>query len=200
MHTLPGQQSKFESYEGSETLDALSFQTSGDTQVPDLDRYLGGAEDAGRKVVAFLDEPGSASVGMAAEGDTGWETNHDNLRETLWKFYAEGGSGAEWYYGYNTQSKQGGDLLMEDFSVRESAYQWAASAREFFEKLPLEEMRDGDDLTSSAETHGLALDGAVYAYYLPDGGSPDLDLNGKMALTKSVGTTSSMEASSRPGA
>lgn len=184
LHTYPGQYDRFEAHEGSETLDAYSFQTSGDTQVPDLDRYLGGAEDAGRPVVAFLDEPGNASIGMSAEGDNGWENNHDNLRETLWKFYAEGGSGAEWYYGYQTQNGQGGDLAMEDFSTRESAYEWAASAREFFEKLPLEDMRDGDNLMSSAETHGLALDGQVYAYYLPKGGTAQLDLTGVLGTYK----------------
>ncbi|MEM9475978.1 MAG: DUF5060 domain-containing protein [Pseudomonadota bacterium] len=179
LHTYPNQHSKYSAYEGTETLDALSFQTSNENQVPDLDKYLGGAEDAGRPVVAFLDEPGNASEGMAAEGDPGWQDNHANLRDTLWEFYAEGGSGAEWYYGYQTDGGQGGDLKMEDFSSRESAYKWAASAREFFEKLPLEDMRDGDPLTSGTETHGLALDGQVYAYYLPDGGSVSLNLTGQ---------------------
>ncbi|MEL6773108.1 MAG: hypothetical protein AAFP18_18815, partial [Bacteroidota bacterium] len=129
LHTYPTQHHKYEDFEGEPTLDALSFQTSGDTQVPDLDRYLGGAESAGRPVVAFLDEPGNATIGMAAEGDPGWQQNHENLRETLWRFYTEGGSGAEWYFGYQTDNGQGGDLLAEDFSTRESAYQWAEAAR-----------------------------------------------------------------------
>ncbi|MEM6637448.1 MAG: malectin domain-containing carbohydrate-binding protein [Pseudomonadota bacterium] len=178
LHTYPNQHNKYEAYEGTETLDALSFQTSGDTQVPDLDRYLGGAEDAGRPVVAFLDEPGNAGTGLAAEGDNGWQTNHANMRETLWKFYAEGGSGAEWYYGYQTANGQGGDLAMEDFSLRESAYEWAASAREFFEQLPLEDMAEADNLTSGTETHGMAVPGEIYAYYLPDGGTATLNLSG----------------------
>ncbi|MEM9911584.1 MAG: malectin domain-containing carbohydrate-binding protein [Pseudomonadota bacterium] len=176
LHTYPGQHDKYTDYEGTETLDALSFQTSGDTQVPNLDKYLGGAEDAGRPVVAFLDEPGNAGTGLAAEGDNGWQQNHANMRETLWKFYAEGGSGAEWYFGYGTANGQGGDLKMEDFALRESAYEWAASAREFFEKLPLEDMDDGDSLTSGTKTHGLASDGEIYGYFLPSGGAPKLDL------------------------
>ncbi|MEM6896624.1 MAG: DUF5060 domain-containing protein, partial [Pseudomonadota bacterium] len=184
LHTYPNQHNRYEDHEGSDTLDVLSFQTSKDNQVPDLDRYLGGAEDAGRPVAAFLDEPGNATVGMAAEGDSNWKANHDALRETLWKSYAEGAGGAEWYFGYSTAGNKGGDLAMEDFSLRESAYEWAASAREFFEKLPLEEMRDGDNLTSSTETHGLALDGVVYAYYLPDGGAAKLDLSGQEGTFK----------------
>lgn len=179
LHTYPNQHGKYEDYEGSDTLDVLSFQTSNESAVPDLDRYLGGAEDAGRPVAAFLDEPGNASIGLAAEGDPSWESNHAALREVLWKSYAEGAGGAEWYFGYQSAGGDGGDLAMEDFSLRESAYEWAASAREFFEQLPLEDMRDGDALTSGTETHGLALDGAVYAYYLPDGGQATLDLSGE---------------------
>ncbi|MEO0701794.1 MAG: DUF5060 domain-containing protein [Pseudomonadota bacterium] len=179
LHTYPNQHDRYENYEGSDTLDVLSFQTSNEKGVPDLDRYLEGAEDAGRPVAAFLDEPGNAGVGLAAEGDPSWQSNHASLREVLWKSYAEGAGGAEWYFGYQSANGQGGDLAMEDFSLRESAYEWAASAREFFEQLPLEDMRDGDQLTSGAETYGLALNGAVYAYYLPDGGQATLDLSGE---------------------
>ena len=179
LHTWQNQHSKYEAFEGSDTLDVLSFQGV-DYAVPDLDRYLGGAKAAGRPVVAFLDESGTAAIGMAAEGDSGWQANHATLRETLWKFYAEGGSGAEWYFGYNTAGGRGGDLEVEDFSLRESAYGWSAAARRFFEDLPLERMSDGDGLTSgtTGTDQVLARKGEVYAIYLPDGGSATLDLSG----------------------
>jgi len=180
LHTYPGQHDRYEDHHGDDTLDALSFQTSGDNQVPDLDRYMDGAADAGRPVVSFLDEPGNASTGLAAEGDSGWQKNHENMRETLWKFYTEGGSGAEWYFGYQTQNGQGGDLKAEDFSTRESAYEWAAAARKFFEALPVEDMTDVEGLLSgqSGGDNVLAKEGEVYAVYLPNGGSADLDLSG----------------------
>ena len=180
LHTYPSQHDRYEAHEGEPTLDVLSFQTNAADGLPDLDHYLGGAEKAGRAVVAFLDEPGNAGVGMAAEGDTGWRANHDALRETLWRSYTEGASGAEWYFGYRTAGGTGGDLAVEDFSTRESAYGWAAAARAFFEPLPLGEMGEGDHLTSgtTGADHVLADPGEVYAIYLPDGGTATLDLSG----------------------
>ena len=178
LHTYPTQHNRYDKHKGEETLDVLSFQTSADDQVPDLDRYLNGYEKAGREVVAFLDEPGHGSTGMMAEGDRGWQANHDNLREVLWTFYMEGGSGAEWYFGYNTAGGKGGDLVAEDFSLRESAYAWGKHAREFFEELPLEDMRDADRLVSG-RAEALAEIGETYAIFLPDGGSTTLDLSGQ---------------------
>ena len=181
LHTYPSQHSKYEAFQGEATLDVLSFQSSGTTDMPDLGRYLGGAEKAGRPVVGFLDEPGTASIGVAAKGDPGWQRNHDELRDTLWRFYADGGSGAEWYFGYKTQGGKGGDLAVEDFSTREGVYAWAQSAREFFEDLPLERMSGRDGLTSgtAGSDEVLAAEGDTYAIYLPEGGSATLDLKGE---------------------
>ena len=180
LHTYPSQHDRYEAHEGEPTLDVLSFQTSAADGLPDLDRYLGGAERAGRAVVAFLDEPGNASVGLAAEGDAGWQANHAALRVTLWRSYTEGASGAEWYFGYRTAGGTGGDLAVEDFSTRESAFGWAAAARAFFEPLPLGRMGEGDHLTSgtTGADHVLADPGEVYAIYLPGGGTATLDLKG----------------------
>ena len=181
LHTYPNQHDKYRDFEGSETLDVLSFQTSNDSQLPDLDRYLGGAEKAGRPVVAFLDEPGSADVGTAAQGDRGWQQNHEDLRDVLWRFYMEGGSGAEWYFGYNTAGGKGGDLAVEDFSSREEVYGWARHARAFFEDLPLGRMEEADGLAGSSRggDQALAAPGEAYAIYLANGGDATLDLRGQ---------------------
>lgn len=182
LHTYPGgSHNQYLNFTGEETLDVLSFQTSNDRNpTPNYDKFFDAFEADGRPVVAFLDEPGSASVGLAAEGDPGWELNHDIMREALWETFTEGGSGVEWYFGYQTANRQGGDLAMEDFSLRESAYQWTAAARVFFEALPLPEMEDGDALvTNTAGTdHVLADPGEIYAIFLPEGGSGTLDLQG----------------------
>ena len=181
LHTYPSQHDRYEDFEGSRTLDALSFQTSNPSAVPDLERYLGGAEKAGRPVAAFLDEPGTAGVGAAAKGDKGWQANHDDLRDTLWNFYMEGGSGAEWYFGYKTAGGKGGDLEVEDFRSREDLYGFAETAREFFEDLPLGRMEDADKLTSGTKgaDQVRAVEGETYAVYLPSGGSATLDLKGE---------------------
>ena len=177
LHTYPGEHDRYERHDGEETLDVLSFQTANDQQVPDLDRFLGAYEKAGRPAVAFLDEPGSGSIGINAEGDPGWQGNHDNLREVLWTFYMEGGSGAEWYFGYNTAGGTGGDLRAEDFTTRETVYAWAKHARDFFEAMPLEDMAEADRLVSRGEA--LAEIGETYAIFLPDGGTTTLDLGGQ---------------------
>ncbi len=180
LHTFPGQHGNYANFYGEETLDVLSFQTSSTTGAPNLDRFLGDSTDAGRPYVAFLDEPGNAAVGAAAIGDPGWAQNHDELIETLWRFYTEGGSGAEWYFGYQTQGGQGGDLRLEDFSTRDSLYQAAAAARLFFEQLPLTTMTEADGLTTGTTggDHVMADPGQIYAVFLPDGGTADLDLTG----------------------
>ncbi|MEM6422403.1 MAG: hypothetical protein AAF698_07420, partial [Pseudomonadota bacterium] len=183
LHTFPGNNNYSKYYEGlagEGVIDVLSIQTGNQTQDFDFDRYLGAGESEGRPYVAFYDEPGDASYGLKAVGDPGWQQNHADLRDVLWTGYLEGGSGAEWYFGYQSANRQGGDLEMEDFSLRESAYEWAAAAREFFEALPLDEMVDADALTTG--TNGsdevLAKEGEVYAIYLRDGGSATLDLGG----------------------
>ncbi len=181
LHTYPTQQSRFAAFQGEDTLDVLSFQTSSASEVPDLDRYLGGAESKGRAAVAFLDEPGSATVGAAAEGDAGWQRNYEELRDTLWRFYMDGGSGAEWYFGYRTQGGKGGDLVVEDFSTRDKLYAVAGHARAFFEDLPLGRMEDADGLTTGTKgaDQVLADPGRAYAIYLPQGGGATLDLSGQ---------------------
>ena len=128
LHTYPTQHARYDAFKGEKTLDVLSFQTSADDQVPALDHHLGGYAKAGRPVAAFLDEPGSGSIGIKAEGDTGWQANHDNLRDVLWEFFMEGGSGVEWYFGYQTAGGTGGDLVVENFATRESVYGWSAVA------------------------------------------------------------------------
>ena len=180
LHTYPTQHARYSAFEGEGTLDVLSFQTSAADQLPDMDRYLGGAAKKGHAVAAFLDEPGSAMVGAAAQGDPGWQRNHDELRDTLWKFYMDGGSGAEWYFGYKTQGGKGGDLVVEDFSTREGLYATASHARAFFEDLPLGRMEDADGLTSGTKgaDQVRADPGQTYAIYLPQGGGATLDLSG----------------------
>ncbi|MGF1445243.1 MAG: Ig-like domain-containing protein [Pikeienuella sp.] len=182
LHTYPGNSNYSTYYEGlagEGVIDVLSIQTSNETQEFDFDRYLGAGRQAGREYVAFYDEPGNASNGLKAQGDSGWQSNHAALREVLWKGYHEGGSGAEWYFGYQTAGGQGGDLEMEDFALREEAYAWAAAARAYHEALPLEEMTDGDGLVSGVSgDEVLAKAGEVYSIYLPNGGSPALDLSG----------------------
>ena len=180
LHTYPNQHKKYEAFEGSKTLDVLSFQTNDSDVVPNLERYLGGAEKAGRPVAAFLDEPGHGRIGIKAKGDPGWQQNHEEMRDTLWRFFMDGGSGVEWYFGYDTANGKGGDLAMEDFRLREGVYWWTEAAREFFEDLPLERMSDGDKLTSGTKgaDEVLADPGETYAIYLPKGGTATLDLRG----------------------
>lgn len=180
LHTYPGQHGKYRDLAGTGVVDVISIQTGNDSQNFDFDGILDDPDAAAHPYAAFYDEPGNAGTGLAAEGDPGWEQNHLNLRAVLWTGYTEGGGGAEWYFGYQTAGGDGGDLRMEDFALRESAYDWAANARVFFEGLPIEEMGDVEGLVSgvSGGDHVFAKEGEVYVVYLPEGGAPSLDLSG----------------------
>ena len=181
LHTYSTQHERYDDFLGEDTLDVLAFQTNRADKLPDMDKYVDGSAKKGKALAAFLDEPGTSTVGAAAEGDPKWQENHDELRETLWTFYMDGGSGVEWYFGYRTGGGQAGDLNVEDFSTREGLFHDAAHARAFFEDLPLGRMKDADGLTSGTKgaDEVLAEIGKTYAIFLPNGGGATLDLSGQ---------------------
>ena len=113
-------------------------------------------------VVAF-DEPftGSRSPNIA------------QFRENaIWNTFMLGGAGVGLYIG------GGGDLNVQDY--REFSVYWQAldHAYDFFidNDIPFWRMSDADDLTNLG--FALAEEGDVYVVYLPNGGSPNVDLTG----------------------
>ena len=107
-------------------------------------------------------------------------TNEPLLRKTvLYPVYFSGGN-IEWYAGYSVNPPDG-DMLMEDFRVRQQMWAYTRYARQFLqENVPFWEMEPADELLlNEADNKGqlLAKLGEYYAIYLPDasdGGQLDL--------------------------
>ena len=89
---------------------------------------------AGRPWFACLDEVNPANVGLAPDDADDAPANHLKNRRALWASLLAGGSGAEWYFGYDRPHN---DLTCEDFRSRADAWRWSAVARDFARRVGL---------------------------------------------------------------
>jgi hypothetical protein len=129
--------------------------------------------DAGRKWAIFGDEQSSAQVGVMPDAD---DPGHDIPRiQALWGNLIGGGSGVEWYFGYNYAHM---DLNCEDWRSRDAMWDQTRYALEFFHaNLPFWEMAPDNSLASGVKDgRVLAKPGEVYAVQLPSGGNARLNL------------------------
>ena len=157
---------------GNPGFEASSIQSA-------LDRYHGDAVDlrrlsgeAGRKWAIFGDEQAPASHGVVPDAD---DPTHDKPRKlALWGNLMGGGSGVEWYFGHRFAHM---DINCEDWRTRDVMWDQTRYALEFFHKrLPFWEMAPNDELVSTEKAYCLAKPGQVYAIYLLEGGSADLNV------------------------
>src|SRR5690606_18158730 len=88
----------------------------------------------------------------------------------------------EWLFGYKYAHN---DIDLEDFRSRDHMWELTTIAREFFDTLPVAEMRHGDALLGEGNAYCLAKPGEMYVIYLPVGGSTQLDL-GRITSTFTV--------------
>ncbi len=128
--------------------------------------------EAGRPWVVACDEPGDASHALLPDAD---DPSHDDARKNaLWGTLMAGGAGNEWYFGYRHAHS---DLTCQDWRSRDLWWDQCRIALDFFRThLPYWEMEGRDELTSSDEDYCFAKPGSIYAVYLPNGGTTDLDL------------------------
>jgi Domain of unknown function (DUF5060)/Putative collagen-binding domain of a collagenase len=137
--------------------------------------------DAGRKWVIFGDEQSSAQIGVMPDKD---DPGHDIPRiQALWGNLIGGGSGVEWYFGYNYPNM---DLNCEDWRSRDLMWDQTRYALEFFHQhLPFSEMTPDNSLASGAkDARVLAKPGEIYAVQLPSGGAVRLKLEqGKYSVS-----------------
>ncbi|MEO1304758.1 MAG: DUF5060 domain-containing protein [Pseudomonadota bacterium] len=104
-----------------------------------LTEWVSRSRDQGKAWVVALDEPGSASRGVAADsaypaGQLPQSRNQSDNREAvrrrvLWNTLTAGGAGVEYYYGYQTGCD---DLTCQDHETRQSKWNDAANAAAFF--------------------------------------------------------------------
>jgi len=123
---------------------------------------------AGRPWAVFGDEQPPAQIGIAPDDV---DPDHDVPRiHALWGNLMGGGSGVEWYFGYQYPNN---DLNCEDWRSRDRMWDQTRYALEFFRRyLPFWEMKP----VPLGDNRALVKEGAVYAVQLPRGGAISLNL------------------------
>ncbi len=174
VHTYPGQyEDVYGDLLGDPHLTGASIQLGGMSGGHDVTlEWLDRSAQAGRPWHVALDEPGNAGTGVTCDGAG---NNHAAAREeALWANLMAGGTGVEWYFGYQTCA---GDLNAQDWRTRDRLWDYTRHALTFFrEYLPFPEMESADDLSPASGDYVLAQPGEVYAVYAPDAGAVRLDL------------------------
>ncbi|MHC4069516.1 MAG: DUF5060 domain-containing protein [Planctomycetota bacterium] len=173
VHTYPREYDKvYNPLLGYEDFDGASLQmnkTGTETHSETL-KWLERSEQRGRKWIVCLDEYGEGENGVKPDADY---PSHDEPRKNcLWANLMAGGAGCEWYFGYKFAHN---DLNCEDWRSRDIMWDQTRYALEFFHNyLPFERMSPADSLVSAGWC--FAEVGEIYAVYLPDGGTAQLDI------------------------
>ncbi len=121
---------------------------------------------SGKPWAIFHDEQTPASAGVLPDAD---DPLHDKPRkQALWGNLMGGGSGVEWYFGYQYAHM---DLNCEDWRSRDKMWDQTRYALEFFQKhLPFWTMWPANDLTDDRSAYVFAREGDLYAVYIPEAG------------------------------
>ena len=182
-HTWPGDDEYEAIYGpllGYDTFDGASFQIhdgsdgTGDLKVYDTTKnWYNQAKDSGRKWYMTIDECCGWQTGVRPSGT---EYNLDDVRvDDLWGNLMAGGSGAEWFFGDRKPIQL--DLSTEDFRPYQLMWDYTRYALDFFHShLPFHEMEPQTDLSESDDHLVFAKKGEIYAVYLREGQTPDLNL------------------------
>lgn len=177
IHTYPGQKNDVygpllgdaSAYTGA------SLQTSNNNQnqnFPDTRQWVRLSQEADKKWVICVDEPGSANIGVDSDPRDRKKTRH----RVVWATFMGGGAGTEFYYGYQSGC---GDLNCQDHRSRDEKYTDAALALKFFQEhfqpyLP--DVVNQNGITADQDDYVLASPAEAYAIYRPDGGSTEINL------------------------
>lgn len=174
VHTLPGRYDEiYTPLLGYSTLDGPSLQMGDQREThAETVKWIQKSAAAQHKWFVCLDEIGPAHTGVKPDADDYW---HDDVRHySLWGNLMAGGSGCEWYFGYQYPHN---DLNCEDWRSRDHMWDLTRYALAFFQQyLPFWEMRAADELISVKDAYCFAKPGQVYAIYVPNGGSCDIEL------------------------
>jgi hypothetical protein len=176
VHTFPSQHEKvYGPLVGDRFFSGASLQVGRMEQCAEATaKWLARSAEAGRPWAVFLDEIGPAKVGVKPDDV---DPDHDDVRwHALWAPLMTGGSGAEWLFGLGYPHH---DTNCEDFRSRDHMWDQTRWALEFFRAhVPVQESKASPDLVSASRDGALcfARPAAVYALYLPKGGSCSLRL------------------------
>jgi hypothetical protein len=140
----------------------------------------------GNQWVAFIDEiPGAME--QTFPGETVTDNNHSLIKSIYANLFA-GGSGGEYYFGYDFSSTAAdpwhGDVDAEDLRSRHETFVILKHATEFFHNnLPFTEMEPADGLSSDSKNYVYSKPGEVYAVFSPRADDFNLDLTGEAGVT-----------------
>lgn len=152
---------------GDQGFDGLSIQAGNMYESHALTyKWQNLSYEAGKEWNVCVDEIGPAGTGVKPDSD---DPDHDNVRRyVLWGNLMAGGGGVEWYFGYDFPDN---DLGCEDWHSRAAMWDQTRYALEFFQRhLPFWEMKSRDDITLNKSDYCLAMDGEIYAVYIPGRG------------------------------
>jgi hypothetical protein len=154
---------------GFPNFDSLGMQHDPENAHMQALNWVNKSRRAGHKWQVGLIE---ANPGVRPDSDDYWQDR--NRKNSIWGNLMAGGSGSIYFF-----TLPNGDINCEDFRSRDHLFDLQRYAHTFFTKyLPLPDMRNRDDLTPATDDYVFAKDGEVYAIYLPNGGSAELNLSG----------------------
>jgi uncharacterized protein DUF5060/collagenase-like protein with putative collagen-binding domain len=158
---------------GADNFEVTSIQGKMENYNDDAIHFRAASAAAGRPWAIFGDEQPPATHGIVPDAD---DPTHDIPRKYgLWGNLMGGGSGVEWYFGYDFPNM---DLNMEDWRSRDKMWDLTRYGLEFFrEHLPFWEMEPANHLARGGkEVRVFAKEGEIYAVYLTNGGTTALNI------------------------
>lgn len=168
VHTFPSQYDKvYGPLLGDKNISGVSLQVGQPINCGKVTAtWLRKSAAVGRPWAAFLDEIGPADTGVKPDAD---DPEHNEPRiHSLWIPLLEGGSGAEWLFGYKYAHN---DINLEDFRSRDRMWDQTRWAIDFFNAyLPVKKMSAQHELVSPRTAKCFAQKGEAYLVFLPAGG------------------------------
>ncbi|MDQ8179603.1 DUF5060 domain-containing protein [Pelagicoccus sp. SDUM812005] len=177
LHTVPyGWDVLYRPMLGHPTFEVLSVQTRDDYDVvySQTVKWIERSRAAGREWPVFIDEVGMAWQGV--EPDAQSPNNQGVLRRiALYPNLMGGGSGVEWYFGYEQPHN---DLTCQDWRTRDRFWDIARYSIEVMGSLPLRRMYPNNELIDApaAPAYCLAAEGEIYAVYFEKWQRATIDL------------------------
>ncbi|MBS1827910.1 MAG: DUF5060 domain-containing protein [Acidobacteria bacterium] len=152
---------------GFPLFDGTAMQHDPENTYAQTRKWVEASAKAGHKWLVGVIEINPTSSGVLSDA---MDYGHDIIRKkSIWGNLMAGGSGSVYFFGYAYPES---DLDLEDWRSRDHFWDLQRHAHEFFTRyLPVAKMRPTEELV-------FAQPGDVYAVYLPEGGSKDLDLTG----------------------
>jgi len=182
IHTYPNQQDQvYNPLIGDNSeLTGASIQSRINNVNNSVLKWIENSNNAGKPWVVASDEINPASTGVAADadynGNTGSMDDNRNqvLHKALWGSLLAGGTGVEYYFGYQTGES---DLTCQDFRSRENKWNDAKHALDFFRThLDFWNMQSLNTITSDNDFYGFGKTNETYVVFIPGDDNSNINI------------------------